>query len=210
MSVESHVPRSTSKPSNSRPNGPARYSRFEVGLSPPCGGRLETARLTALGVSARLGASAGKSSEWSYTDNSEGQRGSPESAESAPRLRRPRNIEVMAARHPRRKERPGVDRAGRTPLHYAAADGNLAEGRRLLAEGANPGAADDDGWTPLHFAAQGWHVELAELLLSAGAQVDAKDAHGNTPLGRRGPSVRVSGAGLPSRLLARARSSSPF
>jgi ankyrin repeat protein len=57
-----------------------------------------------------------------------------------------------------------VDRAGRTPLHYAAADGNLAEVRRLLAEGASPGAADDDGRTPLHFAAQGWHVELARTI----------------------------------------------
>jgi ankyrin repeat protein len=89
----------------------------------------------------------------------------------------------MTAKRPKRKERPGVDRAGRTPLHYAALDGSGAEVRRLLEEGADPSAPDDDGRTPLHFAAQGWHVETAEALLSAGAQVDPKDSRGNTPLG---------------------------
>jgi len=42
-----------------------------------------------------------------------------------------KGIATMSAKHPKRKERPGVDRAGRTPLHYAAADGDVARVREL-------------------------------------------------------------------------------
>ncbi len=69
-------------------------------------------------------------------------------------------------------------------MHYAALDGDLSEVRRLLAAGADPGAADDTGWTPLHFAAQGQHATVAQALLVAGANVDARDSHGNTPLSK--------------------------
>jgi ankyrin repeat protein len=88
----------------------------------------------------------------------------------------------MTAKHPKRKDRPGVDRAGRTQLHYAANEGKVALVRQLLASGMDVNAADDDGWTPLHFAAQAHSTQIAELLLSAGALVDSKDSHGNTPL----------------------------
>ena len=54
--------------------------------------------------------------------------------------------------------------------------------RRLVADGADPSAADRRGLTPLHFAGQEWAVEAARALLAAGAAVDAKDAYGNTPL----------------------------
>jgi len=90
----------------------------------------------------------------------------------------------MTAKHPKKKDRPGVDRAGRAPLHYAAAEGNLVEVKRLLASGADASAADDDGWTPLHFAAQGQHVTVAQALLMTGAVVDARDSYGNTPLSK--------------------------
>jgi uncharacterized protein len=55
---------------------------------------------------------------------------------------------------------------------------------RLLADGAQADARDDDGWTPLHAAAQSNHVEVAKALLNAGATVDLQDSHGNTPLSR--------------------------
>ncbi len=71
---------------------------------------------------------------------------------------------------------------GRTPLHYAALEGRLDEAKRLLAEGADASARDDNGWAPLHFATQNWHVDIASLLLSSGAEVDARDSNGNTPL----------------------------
>jgi uncharacterized protein len=88
----------------------------------------------------------------------------------------------MSAKHPKRKPRPGVDRAGRTPLHYAAGDGDPARVRELLDSGMDAGAADDDGWTPLHFAAQSNATDVAAILLQAGAPVDPRDSHGNTPL----------------------------
>jgi uncharacterized protein len=91
-------------------------------------------------------------------------------------------VVAMSGKHPKRQERPGVDRAGRAALHYAAADGDVARVRDLLASGIDPRAADDDGWTPLHFAAQKSAVDVVQLLLKAGATVDPRDANGNTPL----------------------------
>jgi hypothetical protein len=88
----------------------------------------------------------------------------------------------MSAKRPKRKERPGVDKAGRTPLHLAAADVDGTEVCRLLATGTDPAARDDEGWTPLHFAAQNNAVDVALSLLDAGAPIDAQDVHGNTPL----------------------------
>ena len=88
----------------------------------------------------------------------------------------------MTAKHPKRKERPGVDRAGRTPLHYAAADADIQLVRQLLATGLISGVSDDDGWTPLHFAAQSNTVDVAMILLDAGAPVDPADSNGYTPL----------------------------
>ncbi len=88
----------------------------------------------------------------------------------------------MVGKQPKRKARPGVDVYGRTPLHYAAMDGNVASVLHLLTDGADPNGADDNGWTPLHFAAQEWQLDVARLLLEHGAEVDVIDAHGNTPL----------------------------
>ncbi|MFE5474839.1 ankyrin repeat domain-containing protein [Nocardia sp. NPDC056541] len=65
-----------------------------------------------------------------------------------------------------------LDEWGRTPLHYAARDGDLEAINRLLdAEDVN--AADHHGWTPLHFAAQDGHPAAIERLLDAGADIDA-------------------------------------
>jgi uncharacterized protein len=88
----------------------------------------------------------------------------------------------MARKQPKRNPRPGVDEYGRTPLHYAAADGKVEEVIRLLAAGANPNAQDDNGWSPLHFAAQAVSPGATEALLAAGAQTELKDSFGNTAL----------------------------
>jgi len=69
-------------------------------------------------------------------------------------------------------------------LHYAAADGNAAEVSRLLAEGANPNAQDDNGWTPAHFAAQVGSIECMTALLRSGADPALADSYGNTVLWR--------------------------
>jgi|SRR6476620_10772763 len=76
----------------------------------------------------------------------------------------------------------GLDRAGRSALHYAALDGDLDEVARLIADGFDVGLPDKAGFTPLHFAAQGRHAGVAEALLAAGAPVDPQDRFGKTPL----------------------------
>jgi ankyrin repeat protein len=76
-----------------------------------------------------------------------------------------------------------LDRAGRSPLHYAALEGDHEQVGRLLADGENPNVADRAaGFTPLHFAARGRHAEVARALLGAGAEVDPRDHLGRTPL----------------------------
>jgi ankyrin repeat protein len=85
-------------------------------------------------------------------------------------------------KQPKRKDRPGVDRYGRTELHYAALEGDVPKISGLLSAGLGAGAADDDGWTPLHAAVQAGSLPACVALLQAGAPVDARDANGNTPL----------------------------
>ena len=88
-----------------------------------------------------------------------------------------------------------LDRAGRSPLHYAALDGDAEQVRRLLAAGKNPNLVDwAAGFTPLHFSAQGQHADVARALLAAGAEVDPVDHLGRTPLAVALLHVR-SGAG---------------
>jgi ankyrin repeat protein len=89
---------------------------------------------------------------------------------------------AVSGKRSNRIDRPGVDRMGRTPLHYAALDGDAERVRKLLASGLTSDAADDNGWTPLHFAAQSNAAAVTDLLLKAGASVEMRDAHGNTPL----------------------------
>jgi ankyrin repeat protein len=75
------------------------------------------------------------------------------------------------------------DPMGRSTLHYAAADNDVAQVRRLVQGNPDIHLQDNMGWTPLHFAAQARSLEIAKLLVAGGAHVDVKDSHGNTPLG---------------------------
>ncbi len=76
-------------------------------------------------------------------------------------------------------------------LMDAARNGDVASVRSLLAEGADPSAAQGDGMTALHWAAERGHAQVAELLLSAGATVEAKTRIGDyTPLHLAGRSGR--------------------
>jgi ankyrin repeat protein len=88
----------------------------------------------------------------------------------------------MSGKQPKRKPRPGVDISGRTPLHYAAPNGDVSDVAKQLAGGANPNVQDDNGWTPLHFAAQAVSADVTKALLSAGAALDLQDSFGNTAL----------------------------
>lgn len=101
---------------------------------------------------------------------------------------------MMAGKQPKRKPRPGVDKYGRSPLHNAlvplfeAVD--IQAIARMIKEGADPNAQDDNGFSPLHFAAQESLPEAARLLLDAGADPNIKNAFGNTPLFRAGNTER--------------------
>lgn len=84
----------------------------------------------------------------------------------------------------------GVDlnlrHGGLTPLLAATRDswhGRPEAVMTLLANGADPRAADSEGNTPLHHAARSTDPAVAALLLDAGAQVDALNGEGFSALG---------------------------
>ena len=78
---------------------------------------------------------------------------------------------------------PDVDRAGRSPLHYAALEGRAADVAAYLHEhGEDVNLADKAGFTPLHFAAQGQHADVASVLIEAGADLLARNGFGATAL----------------------------
>ena len=88
----------------------------------------------------------------------------------------------MAGKQPKRTARTGVDEYGRTPLHYAALDGDLATCVMLLDSSTSIDEQDDNGWTALHFAAQDGRLQVVEELLRRGADPSLTNAHGNGPL----------------------------
>jgi len=70
-----------------------------------------------------------------------------------------------------------------TPLHSAAAAGEVAIARLLIAHGANVNVGQaESGFTPLHEAAGKGDIEFATLLLEHGANINAKMKDGKTPL----------------------------
>jgi ankyrin repeat protein len=79
----------------------------------------------------------------------------------------------------------GPDARERTPVHIAAAQGQLAVLQALLSRGCNPNTRDTQGRTPLFAALE--HGEqalpLVKALVAHGADAEATDANGETPLG---------------------------
>ena len=74
----------------------------------------------------------------------------------------------------------------RERLHFAAADGDIKQMKKLISEDYDLNAFDEDlGKTPLHYAAENNHIQAVQLLVQAGADVNANDTAkiGNTPLG---------------------------
>jgi len=65
------------------------------------------------------------------------------------------------------------DRAGYTGLFAAAARGDAAQTKGLLAGGQKPDGRDAHGRTPLHVAAFGGHHEAMQVLAAAGADPNA-------------------------------------
>lgn len=63
----------------------------------------------------------------------------------------------------------------REQLHRAAAEGNLAEMQRLVVEGHELDAFDEQHMTPLHHAADQGRLEALLWLLERGADLNAHD-----------------------------------
>ena len=81
-----------------------------------------------------------------------------------------------------RKAVNAKDEHGRTPLHRAASNNDVATATLLIERGAVVNAKNRWGNTPLHNAADTNAVETATLLIERGAAVNAKGYYGWTPL----------------------------
>jgi len=69
-----------------------------------------------------------------------------------------------------------------TPLYRAARDNNTTGVVRLLAQGADPNAADNHGWTPIFLAARCGNPLMIHALMDKGAAVDVQSDLKETPL----------------------------
>jgi len=67
------------------------------------------------------------------------------------------------------------ERAAYTGLHAAAASGDAAEIRKLLAAKADTNTRDSNGRTPLHVAAFGSHYDAVRALVAGGADINAQE-----------------------------------
>lgn len=75
-----------------------------------------------------------------------------------------------------------LDEDRKTPLHRAAAAGNMETVAGLLDGRADVAAADICRWTPLHYACQDGHLEVAKSLIRAKAAVQQENASCISPL----------------------------
>eukprot|EP00698_Gefionella_okellyi_P007003 TRINITY_DN1702_c0_g1_i1.p1 TRINITY_DN1702_c0_g1~~TRINITY_DN1702_c0_g1_i1.p1 ORF type:complete len:874 (-),score=236.12 TRINITY_DN1702_c0_g1_i1:15-2393(-) len=71
---------------------------------------------------------------------------------------------------------------GATPLHNAAAVGDVSVIRMCLEFGASINTTDHDGRSPLHAAAAAGRTDAVRLLVEQGAETGIQDSEGNTAL----------------------------
>jgi ankyrin repeat protein len=93
-----------------------------------------------------------------------------------------RNLEMVKFLQSRGLPVDEPDVRGRTPLGYAAGNGQLEMVSYLLEQGAAADRKDGQGQTPLYHAVLIGSKETTLRLLAAGAVVDSRDQFGDTPL----------------------------
>lgn len=91
------------------------------------------------------------------------------------------------------------DRLGKTPLHWAARNGDSDAVELLIEWKAHVNVRDVEKWTPLHEACWSGNERCVTLLLDAGGDVRAEDQYGQTPLF----SIAWAGCGLVALLVQR-------
>jgi hypothetical protein len=89
-------------------------------------------------------------------------------------------VEYLIAKHPEDVNAVGGDY--RTPLHVAAANGNVKVALLLLKHLPVDIKSTFKDRTPLHYAVMEGHVEIGQLLLNHGADVNSQQDDGYTPL----------------------------
>eukprot|EP00192_Tetraselmis_astigmatica_P003489 CAMPEP_0117675654 /NCGR_PEP_ID=MMETSP0804-20121206/15730_1 /TAXON_ID=1074897 /ORGANISM="Tetraselmis astigmatica, Strain CCMP880" /LENGTH=579 /DNA_ID=CAMNT_0005484691 /DNA_START=367 /DNA_END=2106 /DNA_ORIENTATION=+ len=81
--------------------------------------------------------------------------------------------------NPFRKDKHNLNH---TPLHWAAAKGNVEVCNALLKAGQEINTVDKRNWTALHWAVEKGHSEVTALLLKNGADVNPVDKDNRAPL----------------------------
>jgi len=71
---------------------------------------------------------------------------------------------------------------GRTPIHYAALNGDLEVVKLLLKYNANVNPDDNGGYSPLYYAATYGHLEVVKHIVNQGANVNQINNRGNSPM----------------------------
>ena len=74
------------------------------------------------------------------------------------------------------------DPGGRTPFHWAAANGNIEIASYLLSKGSDINNKNNSQSTPLHAAASVNNPKMAAWLIEHGSEVDTENTMGWTPL----------------------------
>ncbi|KAM4540666.1 ankyrin repeat domain-containing protein 66 [Fundulus diaphanus] len=75
-----------------------------------------------------------------------------------------------------------IDWSSKTPLHWAAVNGDTEIIRILIEHGARPCLRTEHGWTPAHFAAESGRLAALRLLHSLHAPIDKEDCCGDKPV----------------------------
>lgn len=84
----------------------------------------------------------------------------------------------------------------------AVKQGDIKDAEKLLEQGADVNAQDEDGWTALMFSAKSQNVEMAQMLMDNGADNEIRNKEGNKAIwiAQTGPVGKVIWDSLKKRI----------